>query len=39
MCQASLGDLNQRMEQPISVFDFRPNVFVNNKNPYEEVHM
>jgi uncharacterized protein YcbX len=34
--EASLADLNQRLDEPVSMARFRPNLVVNGTTPYEE---
>ncbi|WP_067519198.1 MOSC domain-containing protein [Endozoicomonas ascidiicola] len=34
--EASLQDLNQRLEQPMTMNRFRPNIVVNGKTPFDE---
>ena len=37
MSEASLGDLNQRLEDPLPALTFRANIVVSGCQPYEEV--
>ena len=39
MSEQSVGDLNTRLRNPVTIYNFRPNIIVNTDKPYAEVYI
>ena len=39
MSEQSVGDLNTRLCNPVTVYNFRPNIIVSTDKPYAEVYI